>query len=325
MSFRFQLRRLALCLLAVTMSACSPPPADKTEAAPGPVATPKPEKTPLPDTRVVMLGTGTPNADPTRSGPAVAVIARGKVYLVDAGAGIVRRAAAAKEAGVKELLMPALSRVFMTHLHSDHTIGLPDLMFSPWVLERTDPLTVVGPPGIAAMVGHLSQAYAEDIDIRLHGLEPSNKTGYRAIAEEVLPGVVYRGDGITVTAFAVAHGNWKHAYGYTFETDERRIVISGDTLPSNEVVAQCKGCDVLVHEVYSAEAFKNRPAEWQVYHSHFHTSTVELAEIAKRAKPKLLVLYHQLYWGSTDADLVREIRQAGYEGEVVSASDLGVY
>lgn len=279
----------------------------------------------LPDTRVVMLGTGTPNADPLRAGPAVAVIAKGKVYLVDAGAGIVRRAAAAKEAGVKELQMPALNRVFITHLHSDHTIGLPDLMFSPWVLERSDPLTVVGPPGIANMVEHLSRAYAEDIDIRLHGLEPSNKTGYRAIAQEVKPGVVHQGDGMTVAAFAVPHGNWKHAYGYTFQTDERRIVISGDTIASDEVVAQCNGCDVLVHEVYSAEAFKKRPAEWQTYHSHFHTSTVELAAIAKRAKPKLLVLYHQLFWGTSDADLVREIAEAGYEGKVVSASDLGVY
>ncbi len=317
-------KRLAFFALAVTMTACSPPPAAPPAAGAKPATVQKPVAA-LPDTRVVMLGTGTPNADPTRSGPAVAVIAKGKVYLVDAGAGIVRRAAAAKESGVKELEMPALNRVFITHLHSDHTVGMPDLMFSPWVLDRKDPLAVVGPPGVAAMVEHLSLAYAEDIDIRLHGLEPSNKTGYRAIAEEVQPGVVYRGDGMTVTAFPVPHGNWKHSYGYAFETDERRIVVSGDTIASDEVVAQCQGCDVLVHEVYSAEAFKKRPAEWQVYHSHFHTSTVELAGIAKRAKPKLLVLYHQLYWGSTDADLLREIREAGYDGEVVSAADLGVY
>lgn len=318
--------RLALLAAVLAMSACTPapPPAGKPAAdAAQPSA--KPAPTPLPDTRVVMLGTGTPNADPTRSGPAVAVVAKGKVYLVDAGAGIVRRAAAAKLAGVKELEMPALNRVFMTHLHSDHTVGLPDLMFSPWVLERSDPLVVHGPPGVANMVEHLMQAYAEDIELRLHGGEPSNKTGHRAIAEEIVPGVVHRGDGMTITAFPVPHGDWKHSYGYAFETDERRIVISGDTVASDEVVAQCRGCDVLVHEVYSAEAFKKRPAEWQRYHARYHTSTRELADVARRAQPKLLVLYHQLYWGSTDEDLVREIREAGYDGAVVSAQDLGVY
>lgn len=275
--------------------------------------------------RVVILGTGTPNADPLRSGPAVAVIAQGKVYLVDAGPGIVRRASAARAAGLGELTMPALNRVFITHLHSDHTLGLPDLMLSPWVLDRSDPLTVYGPPGIAAMVGHLTQAYSADIDNRLHGLEPINKTGWNTKAVEITPGVVYRGDGMTVTAFAVQHGNWEYAYGYAFQTARRRIVISGDTTPSAEIVAQCRGCDVLVHEVYSVTGFRTRPKDWQDYHAHSHTSTAQLAAIAKQAKPKLLVLYHQLYWGATDADLLREIRAAGYTGRVVSARDLGVY
>ncbi|HEV2607533.1 MAG TPA: MBL fold metallo-hydrolase [Xanthomonadaceae bacterium] len=224
-----------------------------------------------------------------------------------------------------ELTMPALDRVFITHLHSDHTLGLPDLMLSPWVLDRSKPLTVYGPPGIAAMVDHLTQAYSADIDNRLHGLEPINKTGWRTQAVEIAPGVVYRGDGMTVTAFAVQHGNWEHAYGYTFQTAERRIVISGDTTPSPEIVAQCQGCDVLVHEVYSVAGFKTRPKDWQDYHAHSHTSTAQLAAIAKQAKPKLLVLYHQLYWGTTDTDLLREIRAAGYTGKVVSAHDLGVY
>jgi ribonuclease BN (tRNA processing enzyme) len=277
------------------------------------------------ETRVVVLGTGNPNADPLRSGPAVAIVALGKVYLVDAGPGIVRRAQAAHGAGVAEMKMQALSRVFITHLHSDHTVGLPDLMLSPWVLDRSDPLTVYGPPGVTAMVDHLTQAYRADIDDRLKGLEPINKTGWQTKAVEIAPGVVYRGDGMTVTAFAVKHGDWEHAYGYAFQTAHRRIVVSGDTVPTEEVVKQCDGCDVLVHEVYSSEGFKRRPKEWQAYHLRSHTSTTELAQIAKRAKPKLLVLYHQLYWDTTDDDLLREIRAAGYDGQVVSAHDLGVY
>jgi ribonuclease BN (tRNA processing enzyme) len=278
-----------------------------------------------PDARVVMLGTGNPNPDPLRSGPAVAVVAHGRVYLVDAGPGLVRRAQAAHDSGVIELTMPALNRVFITHLHSDHTIGLPDLMLSPWVLDRTDPLTVYGPPGIAAMVAHLTAAYSQDIDNRLHGNEPINRTGWQTRAVEIAPGVVYHGDGMTVTAFAVHHGDWEHAYGYTFQTAQRRIVISGDTVPSEELIRQCNGCDVLVHEVYSSEGFRRRPKDWQTYHLHSHTSTTQLAQIAKQAKPKLLVLYHQLFWGSTDDDLLREIKAAGYDGKVVSAHDLGVY
>src|SRR5689334_17350665 len=100
-------------------------------------------------TRVILLGTGTPYADPARSGPAVALIVDSNTYIVDAGTGIVRRAAAAK------IPMRSLRIAFLTHLHSDHTVGLPDLMLSPWVLGRTVPLDVYGPPGTSTMVDHL--------------------------------------------------------------------------------------------------------------------------------------------------------------------------
>jgi ribonuclease BN (tRNA processing enzyme) len=139
-----------------------------------------------------MLGTGTPNSDPERSGPAVAIVVGANTYLVDAGAGIVRRAAlAAHTDSIPALANPRLKRVFLTHLHSDHTVELPDLMFMPWVLERTAPLEVYGPRGTARMVDLLSQAYSEDVAIRLRGGEPSNKTGYVAIARDIAPGEVY--------------------------------------------------------------------------------------------------------------------------------------
>lgn len=280
---------------------------------------------PATHTRVVLLGTGTPNADPDRSGPAVAIVVDSAVYLVDAGPGIVRRAAlAARDDSIPALQSPNLRRVFLTHLHSDHTAGLPDLMLSPWVLERTAPLEVYGPPGTKRMVDLLSHAYSEDIELRLHGGEPSNKTGYAAIARDVQPGEVFRDSNVVVSAFAVSHGEWKHAYGYVFRTRDRTIVLSGDTRPSEAVVRACQGCDVLVHEVYDAEAFTRRPAEWRTYHAAYHTSTIELARIAARTRPKLLVLYHQLYWGGTDSSLVRQIA-AGYRGAVASGRDLGVY
>lgn len=275
-------------------------------------------------TRVVLLGTGTPNDDPDRSGPAVAVIVNGSAYLVDAGPGIVRRAAAARGRGVTALKVQNLTRVFITHLHHDHTLGLADLMLTPWTLGRTAPLEVYGPPGIRAMTEHLSQAYAEDIRIRIDGLEPANETGYRVVAHEIGPGVVYRDSNVTVTAFAVLHGSWPLALGYRFEARDRTIVISGDTRGSEAIVEQCHGCDVLVHEVYAQEGWERLPPDWQRYHASFHTSAVELGRIAARAQAKLLVLYHQLPWSSTPEEIVREVRR-GFSGRVVYGNDLDVY
>ncbi len=278
--------------------------------------------------RLVILGTGTPNADPDRSGPALAVVAGGRAYLVDAGPGIVRRAAAAARAhGIDALAAPGLDRLFITHLHSDHTVGLPDVIFSPWVLERPDPIHIFGPPGTAAMADRIQEAWREDIHMRLFGLEPrgNNLDAFKSPVTETTGGPVYEDENMRVTAIPVLHGSWPHPLGYRFAAGGRTIVISGDARPSESLVEACNGCDILVHEVYSAEMFKQRPPEWQAYHAHSHTSTTELADIAMRARPELLVMYHQLYWGATDEDLLREIREAGYNGRVVSAADLDIY
>ena len=274
--------------------------------------------------QIVLLGTGTPNADPDRSGPSAAIVVNDTPYLIDFGPGVVRRAAAAFQKGIKGLAVKNLNRVFVTHLHSDHTAGYPDLVFTPWVLERKEPLEVYGPKGIKAMTGHILKAYREDIDIRLRGGEPSNKTGYKVIAHEIKPGVVYKDGNVTVKAFLVNHGSWREAYGFRFETPDRTIVISGDCRPSPSVIQNCDGCDVLIHEVYSEAGFATRPPEWQKYHSRYHTSSRELAEMASKAKPGLLVLYHQLFWGTSEDDLLKEVR-AGYSGKVVSGRDLDVY
>lgn len=264
-----------------------------------------------------MLGTGTPQAD-TRSGPATAIQVNGEVYLFDCGPGIVRRASAAG------LPMAALKRVFITHLHSDHTLGLPDLIFSPWTLGRTAPLEVYGPPGVAAMTRNITAAWDEDIRMRIDGLEPANTTGYKVNAHEAQPGVVYKDANVTVRAFAVPHGQWKHAYGYRIETPDKVIVISGDTTRSDEVLKQSRGADILIHEVYSDASWAKRPPAWQKYHAAFHTSATDLARIAAEAKPKLLVIYHYLLWGDPEEQLLREIR-AIYDGPVVIAKDLQVF
>lgn len=269
--------------------------------------------------QVILLGTGTPNAEPERSGPSVAVVSNGVPYVVDFGPGVVRRAVAAH-------IKPSdLKIAFATHLHSDHTAGLADLILTPWTLERTAPLELYGPRGIRAMANHISAAYREDLRTRLYGGEPSNKTGYRVNAHEISNGIVYRDGNVTVTAFRVPHGELREAFGYRFDTaDGRSIVISGDTGPTDAVSNACNGCDVLIHEVYSTEGFKRRPAEWQRYHARYHTSSAELAAIATKARPGLLVLTHQLLWGTSEEDLLGEVRRA-YAGKVVNGRDLDVY
>jgi ribonuclease BN (tRNA processing enzyme) len=273
-------------------------------------------------TTVVLLGVGTPNADPERSGPGVAIVVDDQSYLVDAGPGIVRRAAATK---LTALAPEALRRVFITHLHSDHTVGLPDLMFTPWVLDRPGSLEVYGPPGIAGMTQHLQAAWQQDVAIRTDGGEPRHPGSARAVAHEIAAGRVYEDAHVRIDAIAVAHGAWPNAFAYRFTTPDRTIVVSGDTTPLPQIADACNGCDVLVHEVYSARTFQTRPPEWRAYHSRFHTSTTELAALATKARPKLLVLYHQLFWGATDADLEREIAAAGFTGRVVSGKDLDRY
>lgn len=276
--------------------------------------------------RVVILGSGTPIPDPHRSGPAVAIVVKGQAYLFDAGPGVVRRAEeAAEKLGIAELQAPSLTRLFITHLHSDHTLGYPDVMLTPWVVGRSEPLEVYGPKGLAAMTDHLKQAWSEDIAVRTGGLEGLGKAGPAINVHEIEPGLIYRDSNLSVRAISVRHGSWKWAFGYAVDAAGRKIVISGDTAPSLALTEACQECDVLVHEVYSAARFSLFPESAKAYHSSFHTSTRELAAIASKSKPKLLVLYHQLFFGpETGVDLVREIRQT-YSGAVVNGEDLGVY
>lgn len=291
--------------------------------AQAPVAAPSLGAPPV--TQLVMLGTGTPNAEPDRSGTALAVVRNGRSYLIDAGPGIVRRANAAAIAGVAALAPPNLRILFLTHLHSDHTVGLPDLILTPWVLERDVPLEVYGPPGTKAMVDHLLAAYSADIRNRLDGLEPANENGYKVNVHEIAPGRIFSDGNVTVTAIAVPHGDWEHAFGYRFDSADRSIVISGDARASEALVQACNGCDLLVHEVISAERLKLRTPDWQAYHARAHTSTVELAELGMRAAPKLLLLYHQLGGGNSDDDLIAEMRRAGYARPIQAARDLIIY
>ena len=278
-------------------------------------------------TKVVMLGTGTPNADPERSGPSVAIVVNDTPYLVDFGPGVVRRATAMtpKYGGTIEgLAANNLKIAFLTHLHSDHSAGLPDLILTPWTLERDEPLQLYGPQGIEEMASNILQAYDADIRYRIDGLEPANETRWTLSSPFLASFFFSYYSPVSVEAFRVRHGTWENAFGFRFTTPDRVIVISGDAAPDDALEEHAQGADVLIHEVYSDSGFARRDPFWQEYHRTNHTSASELGEIADRSEPKLLVLYHVLFWGSSEETVLEEVRQ-NYSGEVVLAQDLDVY
>ena len=267
---------------------------------------------------VVMLGTGTPRPAPDSWGPATAVVVGSRVFLFDVGVGVERRLAAAG------LPTTGVTAAFITHLHSDHVLGLSDLIFTSWVLGRARPFPVYGPHGLAQMTEHLYAAFSEDIRIRTEGLEHQSRDGYRIAVREIGPGIVYDSGGVRVTAFLVNHGAWREAYGYRFDSPGRSIVLSGDTRPSDELVRMATGVDVLFHEAQLSDSTLHpgtrSATEWATYVRAYHTTALQLGELAARAQPKLLVVYHDSRRATTDR-LLAEIRRS-YAGPVTFAVDL---
>jgi ribonuclease BN (tRNA processing enzyme) len=274
-------------------------------------------------TVVITLGTGVPVPDPNASGPATAVVVGSRVFLFDAGPGVMRRIAAAG------LPMDGVTAAFITHLHTDHTLGYPDLIFTSWVMGRKTPLRVYGPPGLRRMTDHLIAAWAEDTVVRVTGLERETPGGYRVDVHEVRSGVVYDSDGVRVTAIAVSHGSWKYAYGYRIDTRTRSVVISGDTRYSSALEKAAIGVDVLVHEAYVEARVQreDRPGGdlWPQYMREFHTSSVEVGRLAAKAKPRLLIISHTILFGGTPEEMLDGVRRGGFTGRVVVAKDLDRY
>lgn len=276
------------------------------------------------ESQIVLLGTGNPNPNPNRFGPSLAIIVKDLSYIIDFGAGITRRTYEAfSKLGIKALGTPRLNKGFLTHLHSDHTLGYPDLILTPWIMGRTIPLEIYGPRGTQKMTDHILKAYNLDIKERLEGLEPKNDIGFKVKVKEIRTGVIYEDAYITVEAFSVNHGTLT-SFGFKFVTPNRIIVISGDTAPFDDCIDYYKGCDILIHEVYSSKMFERIPPEWKRYHSSVHTSSYELAEIVSKINPDLLILYHQLFWGASEKELLSEVKK-NYKGKVVSGKDLNIY
>ena len=280
-------------------------------------------------TQVVLLGTGTPRAEVGRAGTSTAVVVDDRPYIFDFGPGVGLRLSEGHQMGIAGLAMSGVTWAFLTHMHSDHTLGLGELMLTPWMLGREEPLEVYGPHGTFAMTRAIAAAYSLDVAKRTLN-EPHARRGHEITGRDVMPGVVYTDDLVEIEAFEVHHGEWNTdlhgpfpAMGYRITTPDRIVVISGDTGPFPGMASTYADCDVLVHEVYASAGLAAREPEWQTYHARSHTSGTHLGGVATEAEPGVLVLNHQLLWDAAEDDLIVEVA-AAYGGPLVYGRDLDV-
>lgn len=268
-------------------------------------------------TKAVVLGVGSPVIGPNRSGTSIGIVVKGTLYVFDAGPGVERRVLDATPK-LSELGVQNFGPVFITHLHLDHTLGLAALYryheFSrASVLGMgTTPLVVFGPAGISRMMDHIAEAFAP--------LNADTRSALKVTAHELKPpDIAYKDANITVRVFSVLHKDGP-AFGYRIETADRVIVVSGDTRPVDAVVDACSGCDILFHEVFGLAFGPEGPAAGTP--SEGHTSAAELGDVARRARPKTLVLYHTL--GGSPESLISEIKKT-FTGSVIYARDLDIF
>lgn len=240
--------------------------------------------------KVTLLGTGNPRPSIERFGPSILVEAGKETLLFDCGRGATIRLAQA------EVPFSSVTALFLTHLHSDHVVGVPDLWLTGWIMGRKVPLRVWGPAGTSDMLEHLKQAYAYDVHVRRDVDEHLAADGAVLTGKDIDEGVVYESNGVRVTAFRVDHGLVKPALGYRIEYQGHFVVLSGDTRPSENLVKFARGADVLVHEVLDPEAYEEldntfSPEQRKRVQEH-HTTPEEAGRIFTQVAPRLAVYSH---------------------------------
>ena len=274
-------------------------------------------------TQIIVLGSGTPLYDTDRAGASIALIYKGEVYLFDVGPGSMRNAfAASVKYGIPNLKPHLISRLFFTHLHSDHTMDYVELANSFW-WRRHNRLKVWGPKGLKKMTSGMYDMMATDRAFRIdHGIQPVKRPDmYRVDVVEIDDGFVYRHDGLVIEAFRALHGGIKPALSYKITAPDLTAVISGDTRYNSVLEEKARGVDFLFHEVISESALRKLPQRWQEYHKKSHTLSSDLGKLAARAQPGTLVIYHGLLYDVSEDTLRKEIRKF-YDGQLVLASDL---
>jgi ribonuclease Z len=259
-----------------------------------------------PQIRVTLLGTGAPTPVMERFGPATLVQAGSEVLLFDAGRGVLQRLFQ---------LQPPIKEVrnlFLTHLHSDHVVGLPDLWLTGWLNGRPEtPLRVRGPRGTKEMMTHLDQAFQFDIRIRLYD-DRVPPEGVVVIAEDITEGIIYQNNGVTVTAFEVDHLPIQPAFGYRIDFARRSVVLSGDTRVSERLIAAAQGADLVIHEVIAAGLMRARPGANKEYLERViahHTSAEEAGRVLSKIQPRMAVFSHVIPVTARAADVLPEVRK----------------
>ena len=299
---------LTLLFLAIPNGTDAAEPAARpvpTAQAAGPVAL-----------KIVLLGTGVgPPVNLQQYGAATLIEAGETRLLFDCGRGATLRLA---QMGIPH---GSISRLFLTHLHSDHVIQIPDLLLTGWVGGgRRSPLQVWGPPGTSSMMDHLQKAFAFDIHMRRDVDEHAPADGIKVISHDISPGVVLDQDGIKVTAFLVDHSPVKPVFGYRIDYGGRAVVLSGDTRVSENLVQHARGVDVLVHEVLDEETVRNWfPTNPALAASILakHTTPEQAGEIFTRVKPRLAVYSH----APASGNVIAETRKS-YAGPLQGAEDM---
>lgn len=272
-----------------------------------------------PEIKVTLLGTGSPPAVMNRFGPSILVEAGEQKFLFDAGRGALQRLNQVK------VRWRDVQGVFLTHLHSDHVVGFPDLWLTGWLTPGRDvPLQVWGPRGTKKMMSHLEQAYEYDIRIRLYD-DRASPDGVVILAEDVAGGFVYEKNGVKITAFEVDHTPVKPAFGYRIDYAGRSVVLSGDTRVSENLIRHAQGVDLLVHEVAAPETFQRAgtPPERAKSVVAHHVTPEQAGEVFSRTKPKLAVYSHIVLPTATEQDLVPPTRKT-YAGPLELGEDLMV-
>lgn len=267
--------------------------------------------------QLILLGTGYPYPSAERAGPSCAIVVRDKVFIVDAGRGMVMRLAAA---GIP---WGSIDAVFITHLHSDHIDGLPDLFHSTWEFGNGMPFALYGPEGTRDVANGILQFYGPDIHIRRDLTEKLPPEGAKIKVREIQEGVVYDIPGeVRVTAFLVDHNPVTPAFGYRFDAGPHSIVISGDTRPNPNLIRFAADADILVHEAYvraRPPSVAETAGRWTIY--SYHSSAREAGEAAQKAKVKTLVLTHLIPANAPEQNFLDEARKS-FSGKIIVGRDL---
>jgi ribonuclease Z len=265
--------------------------------------------------KVTLLGTGDPDPSIERFGPSTLIEAGNQKLLFDCGRGTVMR--------LQQLHIPwdEVNALFLTHLHSDHIVGIPDLFLTGWLLGRRVPLRVWGPAGTRAMMSHLVQAF--QFDIRIRPLDDlTSPEGASVIAEDIRQGAVYDSGGVKVTAFDVCHGRVKPALGYRIDYAGRSVVLSGDTSTSENLIRIARGTDVLIHEVCLADPKTLASSEHERRVMAHHITPERAGEVFAQVNPRLAVFSHIVLLGDVDPGNILALARKKYSGRMEMGEDL---